>query len=378
MPKLKRNRKLDSLLNSDTKKRVTIIGRIDGKYHSPTSIYKDSSSAYNLAKEFIKVGWAVKILHGGDKHVKLNTKIYIETIPVSMSLEDKLFYAKNTCKDSDMVIVEGWTSFVPVLKKEQLKKRQVVTIIFRGMKDGFLRSDRVKKTQDVDEIWSVSKNQTELIIKSFNRCEIKHPPVREIGNGINDNVFKINKKIRRIPYKIVYVGALVKEKGVEELINAMEIVVKTFPAARLHIIGDKQLYGNQVGNGINIDKPYIIKYGMLSHKRVSRHFQESNLAVLFSKPELCETFGKSIEEAKACGSRILVSNSGALPERLDENTLGKVVNDLSPSSIAKEIIFQLSQKPLGNMANRTVKRTWKSITSDLINSYYEIIGRYSV
>jgi glycosyltransferase involved in cell wall biosynthesis len=118
---------------------------------------------------------------------------------------------------------------------------------------------------------------------------------------------------------ITYVGRLVREKGVEVLLQAWNKLVETTTGLpELRIIGSgpdddrlKQTYGTLPG---------VHFHGQLPREEVMRHMLDSQMLVFPSQSP--EIFGLGIIEAMAAGCPVMVSNLGGPAELFDDGVEG--------------------------------------------------------
>jgi spore coat protein SA len=119
--------------------------------------------------------------------------------------------------------------------------------------------------------------------------------------------------------KILFVGRLIREKGVHCLIEAAKLVLPRFPDATLEIVGSFWF-------GDNRSTPYIAALkaaaAALGSRVLFRGYVKSDMvpeiyrsATVFVAPSVwSEPFGKMNLEAMACGLAVVSSPRGGIPE----------------------------------------------------------------
>jgi|SRR5579859_538119 len=147
-----------------------------------------------------------------------------------------------------------------------------------------------------------------------------------IWNGVNTDLFFPREELRE-PKTIFFVGSFIPRKGVLQLVQAYDRVLDEHRDAVLVV-------GGSVTFGVEKETPYIrqvreiaerirhkrgaeIKFvGSLHHdKQLPEWFQR---ATIFSCPSLFqEPFGLVNAEAMACGTPVIGTNRGGVPEVLD-------------------------------------------------------------
>jgi len=116
----------------------------------------------------------------------------------------------------------------------------------------------------------------------------------------------------------LFVGRFIEEKGVRVLLEAS---LRTNPKIAFGFIGEGPLV-KLIRNHGAVQKN-IRLFGRVSRDELVRFYNAADIVVVPSQHE--EFFGRVVMEALACGSPVVVSNRGNLPN-LVENSVGFVVN----------------------------------------------------
>ena len=150
---------------------------------------------------------------------------------------------------------------------------------------------------------------------------------RVVFNGVDPQIFCPREEMRESK-TIFFVGRFDWEKGVLELVRAFARVLEEHPDAKLVI-------GGTTGFGTHKETPYVravrsealrlerghpgcVRFpGYIHHdKELPGYFQR---ATIFTSPSLFhEPFGLVNAEAMACGTPVLGSNRGGIPEVLGD------------------------------------------------------------
>lgn len=99
----------------------------------------------------------------------------------------------------------------------------------------YLWLDRVAAANS-DFIWDVSKAMHPARVKA-GLDTISSAPVIHVPNGLLRTQIKALRYNQVKKYSLVYMGTLGFENGPDLIIQAMQKIVKRFPAARLHVVG---------------------------------------------------------------------------------------------------------------------------------------------
>lgn len=172
-------------------------------------------------------------------------------------------------------------------------------------------------------------------------------PIETVYNGIDlerfYNATPIDRKIlgfKEDDFIVVYSGRLIKEKGIEELIDAFN-QLKDYPQIKLLILGGS-FYGLSSNNPFldtlkkkseNI-KDSIVFTGFIPYEQLPRYLKIGDVAIVPSMWE--EPFGLTCIEAMAAGLPLIATNSGAIPE-----ILGKKSIIINKSNLANNIYIQI-------------------------------------
>ncbi|HEY8962055.1 MAG TPA: glycosyltransferase, partial [Luteolibacter sp.] len=119
-----------------------------------------------------------------------------------------------------------------------------------------------------------------------------------------------------------FCGRLVEEKGLLELVEACKRVRSVLPGLRLAILGAGPLHDTLLASG---DPGWLKLLPAVPHREIPRFLNKLDLFVLPSKPMAKpngevweEQFGHVLIEAMTCGTMTLGSDSGAIPEVMDD------------------------------------------------------------
>jgi len=119
-------------------------------------------------------------------------------------------------------------------------------------------------------------------------------------------------------FVVLFVGRFIEEKGVRLL---LEVSRYTNPKITFAFIGDGPLI-ELIKNKASVQQN-ILLFGRVSTTELVKLYNAADIVVVPSQHE--EFFGRVVMEALACGSPIVVSNKGNLPDLVRE-TVGSVVN----------------------------------------------------
>lgn len=201
-----------------------------------------------------------------------------------------------------------------------------------------------------DKVHAISKHLAERA----RRLGAKRVAV--IPNGIDLKKFSIS--VPRDPRKIVCVGRLYAVKGQQYLVEAMPEVLKKFPDAKLHLVGDgpdrERLAFSVERLGL---KDQVVFRGNLPHEEIPK---EVASAAVFVGPSLREGQGIAFVEAQALGTPVIGTSVGGIPEVIEDNITGVLVPPQNSKALAGAIIKLLGDpayaKKLADEGKKRVTR----------------------
>lgn len=169
--------------------------------------------------------------------------------------------------------------------------------------------------------------------------------VRQIYNGIE--LPKTKKIVNK--QRLLYVGRLEHVKGVDVLLRALPRIICYFSEVHLDIVGDgasrKELELFVEKNDL---RKYVTFCGWLQGSEVQQKMIDATLIVIPSIwPENLPTV---CIEALGVGRPVVGSQTGGIPELIQENRTGKVVKVGSSSDLSLAIVELLRRKDLAVMS----------------------------
>ena len=211
------------------------------------------------------------------------------------------------------------------------------------------------------------------VTKAFLKFENANRNIKVIGNGINFKKFD-NIKVKKAPCpKILWVGRFDQVKRVDNLIMAMEVVVRKIPDAELTLVGygyeEKNL--KKLMNKLNLNK-HIEFVGKKTDDDLIREYKSSHLFVL---PSSSEGQPITLLEAMACGLPIIATKTGGIPEIVKEGVNGLLVPPNGDNDLANAIIWCLTNKnDFGKKGHSKVAKmdSWDEIANKTLSVYRNV------
>jgi glycosyltransferase involved in cell wall biosynthesis len=200
--------------------------------------------------------------------------------------------------------------------------------------------------------------------------------------GVDTNKFYPQKVKSIFDDSSIVVGTiktLEKRYGVEYLIKAFSTIRKQYPdkSLKLLIVGQGTLreFLENLVKRLGIEDDTIFT-GFVQNNEIQKYH---NIIDIFIVASLEESFGVAALEASSCGNPVVASNVGGLPEVVDQNKTGFLVEKENPDSIA-EAIGKLIESPnlrsdMGKKGRQKVidEYDWNNSVSKLISIYNSIL-----
>jgi len=181
-----------------------------------------------------------------------------------------------------------------------------------------------------------------------------------------------NKKIR-----ILFIGRLERQKGLNYLIDAIRILIKKSTDFEVRLVGD--------GSELTYLKLLVDKYalgsfvkfnGKVSHKQTLDYYYTSDIVVL---PSIWEGFPLTVLEAWGARLPVVVTNVGGISKICNNNENALIIPPRSPKEITNALFALINdsglRKRLGENGRILVeeKYGWEKIAKKVEKIYEEVI-----
>lgn len=211
------------------------------------------------------------------------------------------------------------------------------------------------------------------------------PPERieVLPNGIDFEVFRpIDKTAARARVAldpqgkyIMYVGVLVRLKGIDFLLKALPSVLERFPEAQLLIIGDGywRAYLSDLARKLNVERS-VRFLGMKENRHLPDWYCSADAVVM---PSLNEAFSVVAIEALACQAPFIGTNCDGLKEIVGNFKGGLLVPPRDVPSLANALVTLLSGEkvPMDREAGRK-HYEWNVIARRTLEVYDRLFAEY--
>ena len=336
------------------------------KYKFTTFIYLDSYEPTRLEKIRNYLKWKIFRIPSLPKHFNCKqlrksilehkfSKIIFENNHSIISEVAKYCSADIYWHTHNQVIFDNTSNAYRIYIKNICEKCKKIITVSEFMKNQLFIGVNI----DVNKI-QVLKNCTDLT-QSKKKC-IKND-IRKIYGLKEENIV------------ITFIGRIVPEKGVLELIESFNILSLKYSNIRLLIVGD-----------LSSNTQYIEKIKSMSRKNkniiLTDYIPVTELYKIRSITQIAVTPSKWIEpaglviiEAFAMGIPVIATDSGGIPEYIDSSCSLLIKNDkfLVSQLIESLELLICNQTMLKNMSINATKYSQKYNTKNYYDKFYELI-----
>jgi glycosyltransferase involved in cell wall biosynthesis len=276
------------------------------------------------------------------------------------------------------------SGYLGLLFKKLFKTRLIVTAHGGDIEKMAKKSPRLfRMTQSVlhgaDHIIAVGEDLYEQIKKDYS---IPSDKLSIINMGVNRQIFQpVNQQEARIQCGInseeqivLFVGNLIEQKGLLELIQAFEIAVQSTDV-QLYLIGaeKQQLFKKQIEEEIN-ERQLESRVHFLGTKDQADIALWMNAADCLVLPAHMEGFGLVALEAMSCGTPVIGTNVGGLRHLLSGNA-GIITSVKNPVELANAMVEVISSKDtrdslIRNGFKKAEENEQRQLLQKVINVYF--------
>ncbi len=215
-------------------------------------------------------------------------------------------------------------------------------------------------------------------------------PVRVIRTGIDSEIFNFNegdsqvaREKLRLPLRgiiILFAGGLCVEKGVYELLEAMENLVKGFPGLLLVMVGsgDDESNIKRIISQKSLSNNVVLA-GLRPHSEVADWMKACDVLVL---PSYHEGIPNVVVEAMACAKPVVATCIDGIPEVVSHNKTGFLVERQNvrelKDALEKMILNRPLREEMGFRGREFIREnfSWKKSARANIELYHEVLAYY--
>jgi glycosyltransferase involved in cell wall biosynthesis len=295
-------------------------------------------------------------------------------------------------KKIDVIIFFGATELIPLLLMKFMRKRTIVItggLASKGAKKvyrerlfglgSFVFPLILRTLENIGLIFSDRiAVESESVIK-FLGLERYRDKISIISNMYLDiNKFKIKKDLDSRRILIGFISRLEEGKGIMNFVKAIPLVLKERSDLEFLIGGDGRLFNeirNELKNNKELDNKVELT-GWIPHDRLPEYLNELKLLVF---PSYSEGLPNIVSESMACGTPVLATPVGGIPDIIDDGETGFIMEDNAPECIAENVIRVLNHPNVEEIAKNARKLIEEEYTYEAaVKRYRKILDNLGV
>jgi len=271
-------------------------------------------------------------------------------------------------KDIDIVIfyVGGANLLPPVLMAKALRKKVITSAIGLGSL-GYkkVHNNRLfSKGRAFSIILSVMEKtifslsdrvivESPSVINFLDLGKYKQKLVTTGARYVDTELFQIKKELRERKNLVGYIGRLEEGKGVMNFFEAIPLILEKQDNLEFFLGGYGPLYDRikERLRSNNLSRKVELM-GWIPHDKVANYLNELKLLVL---PSYSEGLPTIVLEAMACGTPVLATPVGGIPDVIKDGETGFIMENNSPKCFAENIVRVLECPDLDNVTKNARK-----------------------
>jgi len=320
------------------------------------------SDIYVITGDFKVYGEKVHLLSIRADHKKQWILIRIfKHIATQLKISAKL--AQIIGKVDIVIFFVSGPLLLPILLAKLLRKK--VSICATGLSSegakyfykGFARFISYKAYKALEHFCFTLADQIAVESKSVAQFHNLSKYQKKISiNGalyIDTNLFTVQKDLAKREKLIGYVGRVTAVKGVKNFVKAMPLILKKYSDVRFLIVGEGEQL-DEIKKQVEIDGlcDKVTFTGWVPRNELPNFYNQLMLLVF---PSNSEGVPGVVQEAMACGTPVLATSVGGIPDLIKDGETGFIMEDNSLESIAKNVIRALEHPDLEKIAKSARK-----------------------
>ena len=257
--------------------------------------------------------------------------------------------------------------FQASLERDRNFKEKYFTVVFYPL--GMQR----RVIQRCDRVITSSSETAREIQRAFRVSPAK---IRMVYNGLDADFFRPANGASRKPQSLLFVGNTDdSKKGIVYLLHAMTLLPDSLTLTVVDEGAPLKTYAAQWVHKLGLTSRVTFT-GKVSTESLRRFYTTSEIVVL---PSLYEGFGLPAAEAMACGTPVVATQTGALPEVVGRDGAGILVPPRDPQALAAAILKVLQDEAgrikMGVVGRQRVENlfTWAKVAERTVEVYKELM-----
>jgi glycosyltransferase involved in cell wall biosynthesis len=288
----------------------------------------------------------------------------------------------NCFKEYDLIHFHNESSLTLPILTRHFKKPKLMHCHCLDVSYSYYRKNIITRTAllHIADIYiTVSKYISQLLLN----LGVPVSKIRVVYNAVDTELFKPSRGIKA-KNMLLFVGRLQPKKGLHILLKSLRYISKPI---NLVIIGPLSKYTPQyttevfsLVESINKKTAHNVVYlGVRKKEELIKWYQK---ATIFVCPSLSEPFGIVNLEALSCKTPVIASKVGGIPEVIQNNRNGLLVQPGDPKQLAEAIQFLLDDEKLrekyGEEGRKIVLQHFSQevIAKKILEIYNELLVKF--
>ena len=324
---------------------ATEIYLIDGNYPQ-SAVFSSKIHLKNIKSDSKKQWMLIRIL----KYVIIQLKIFYNLAKIANKIDVCVFW------------VGAMAFSLPMLSAKLLHKRTVLIATGSAAKsaeqqykDRFFGKGGFIYSHILGILETINRNLADRIVVEspslVSELELGRYGNKVSGDGAiftDMDFFRSRKKLNERKKIVGYMGSLIKKKGVMNFTRAIPLILSQDSGIEF-LIGGKGQLRSKIENELKSNKcnSKTELTGFMDYDDLPEYFSKLKLLVF---PSYTEGLPNIVLEAMACGTPVLATPVGGVPDVIKDEETGFILEDNSPEGIAKNVIRALEHPNLDEIA----------------------------
>jgi glycosyltransferase involved in cell wall biosynthesis len=214
---------------------------------------------------------------------------------------------------------------------------------------------------------------TEILIEQWSMQRYKKKVLIADDHYLDLNIYRIVKPLSQRTKTVGYIGRLSNEKGILNYLSAIPMVLQKQPDTRFLVVGNGPLDDKVKKYVVNEHlEQYVKLVARVSPETVPSYLNQLQLCVL---PSYTEGMPNIMIEAMACGTPVLATPVGGIPDIIKDNKTGFIMENNLPESIAANICRALDCNYLEKIAQTARLFAEQRFTFEAASQSYKRISK---
>jgi glycosyltransferase involved in cell wall biosynthesis len=253
------------------------------------------------------------------------------------------------------------------LERDRNFKEKYYTVVFYplGMQGRVIRR--------CDRVLTSSRETARQIEEAF---RVSRDRIRNVANGLDTEFFRPGNGTPRGSQRVLFVGNTDDpKKGARYLLQALTLLPEKVNLTIVDEGGPAKTYAPDLVQKLGIFGRVTFT-GKLSPENLRREYHSAQVTVV---PSLYEGFGLPAAESMACGTPVVATSAGALPEVVGEDGAGILVPPRDAKALAmaiRQVLEDRGQRERMAKAGRERVEnlfSWRKVAERTVEVYRELL-----